>query len=49
VGTVEQGIEILTGSHAGKPSATGKFPADSIFGRVHARLFHMAHTMRKFD
>ena len=48
VGTVEQGIEILTGVGAGKHSSNGKFRLGSVFARVDARLHDMAQTMRKF-
>jgi lon-related putative ATP-dependent protease len=49
VGTIEQGIEILTGGRAGRRGATGKFEAGSIFAKVDARLYQMASTLRKFD
>ena len=48
VGTVEQGIEILTGISAGKHSSNGKFTLGGVFSRVDARLHDMAQTMRKF-
>jgi hypothetical protein len=48
VGTVEQGIEILTGVGAGKHNSNGKFGLGSVFARVDARLHDMAQTMRKF-
>jgi lon-related putative ATP-dependent protease len=48
VGTVEQGIEILTGVSAGKHASNGKFGIGSVFGRVDSRLHDMAQTMRKF-
>lgn len=38
VETIEQGIEILTGTPAGEADANGDFPADSVFGRVQAQL-----------
>jgi predicted ATP-dependent protease len=49
VATVEQGIEILTGRHAGKRLPTGKHEPDTIFCKVDARLHEMALTLRKFD
>jgi predicted ATP-dependent protease len=49
VATIEQGIEILTGTRAGKRNGTGKFDAGSIFAKVDARLHQMASTLRKFD
>jgi lon-related putative ATP-dependent protease len=48
VGTVEQGIEILTGVSAGKHASKGKFTLGGVFARVDARLHDMAQTMRKF-
>src|SRR6202142_263625 len=49
VATVEQGIEILTGRHAGKRLATGKHEPDTVFSKVDARLHEMAIALRKFD
>src|SRR6202046_2950162 len=48
VGTVEQGIEILTGVGAGKPTSNGQFTLGSVFARGDTRLHDMAQTMRKF-
>jgi hypothetical protein len=48
VSTVTQGIEILTGVRAGKQTPAGKFEANSVFGRVDARLRQMANTLSKF-
>jgi ATP-dependent Lon protease len=49
VATVQQGMEILTGVHAGKRSASGKFEPGSVFAKVDARLSRMASTLRRFD
>ncbi len=49
IGTIEQGIEILTGVRAGKRSAAGKFEAGSVFAKVDARLHQMASTLKKFE
>ncbi|MGD9310121.1 MAG: AAA family ATPase [Desulfosarcina sp.] len=38
VATIEAGIEILTGTAAGKPDADGNYPPESVFGRVQQRL-----------
>jgi predicted ATP-dependent protease len=38
VATVEEGIEILTGTPAGTPDAEGNFPQDSVYGRVQKKL-----------
>jgi ATP-dependent Lon protease len=49
VATIEQGIEILTGEHAGKKTSSGKYQAGSVFAKVDARLNEMARTMQEFD
>ena len=49
VSTVEQGIEILTGTRAGKRTSTGKFEPGTVFARVDARLHKMAQTLSRFD
>jgi lon-related putative ATP-dependent protease len=49
VGTIEQGIEILTGVRAGKRGAGGKFESGSVFAKVDARLHQMAATLSKFE
>ena len=49
VATIEQGIEILTGVHAGKRSKSGKFEPGSVFATVDARLRTMADTLRRFE
>jgi len=36
--TVDEGLEILTGVPAGTPDASGKYPEDSVHGRVKAKL-----------
>jgi len=38
VATVEEGIEILTGTAAGTPDAGGNYPQDSVYGRVQKKL-----------
>ena len=38
VGTVEDAAALLMGRPAGEPDAAGNYPADTIFGRVVARL-----------
>jgi predicted ATP-dependent protease len=48
VGTVEQGIEILTGVDAGKRNSSGKYGIGSVFAKVNSRLHEMAQAMRKF-
>lgn len=49
VATIEQGIEILTGVHAGKRSKSGKFEPGSVFAAADSRLRAMADTLRRFE
>jgi lon-related putative ATP-dependent protease len=48
VSTIDEGIELLTGLSAGTRGADGKFPAESINGRVERRLVEFAETARAF-
>ena len=48
VETIDQGIEILTGVAAGAAGPDGAYPADSVNGRVAARLAAFADAARKF-
>jgi lon-related putative ATP-dependent protease len=48
VSSIDEGIEILTGIPAGARSADGHYPADSINGRVEARLRLYAERARAF-
>ncbi len=48
VDTIDRGIEILTGMVAGICGADGTYPADSINGRVDARLRGFAERARAF-
>jgi len=47
VETIEQGIEILTGTKAGKRGKTGKFPKGSIYQLVDTRLRTMADRLKE--
>jgi ATP-dependent Lon protease len=38
VGTIDEGIELLTGVPAGTPDAKGNYPADTVNGKVMKRL-----------
>ena len=38
IGHVDEGIAILTGTSAGDPDAHGRYPADSVHGRVFKKL-----------
>jgi len=49
VRNVDEGIEILTGIKAGKRLKSGKFPKDSINGRVQARLEQLAKGVKEFE
>lgn len=46
--TIEQGIELLTGTPAGELDEEGSYPEDSINHRVIARLEEMAETQREY-
>jgi lon-related putative ATP-dependent protease len=46
---VDQGIELLTGIPAGQRDAQGKYPPDSINGRVEARLAHLTEKRMEFS
>jgi lon-related putative ATP-dependent protease len=48
VETIDQGIELLTGQPAGQEDEDGNFPADSINGRIQARLREMAEQWAAF-
>ncbi len=48
VETIDEGIEILTGVPAGKPGRDGKYPPDSVNGRVKRRLIELAEAFRRF-
>lgn len=47
VETIEQGIEILTGTKAGQRGNNGKFPKNSIYCRVDDRLRSMADRLEE--
>lgn len=48
VETIDEGIEILTGVSVGKPDDEGKYPSESVNGRVYARLVELAEKRQKF-
>jgi len=48
VHNIDEGIEILTGTPAGARDDAGRYPADSVNGRVTARLADLADRYRKF-
>ena len=49
VSTIEEGIEVLTGTPAGKPAAEGGYEANTIYGLVDKRLKEMAETVKRFQ
>ena len=49
VATVAEGIEILTGVHAGASPAAGRFEAGTVFALVDQRLRQMAETLREYE
>ncbi len=49
VETIDQGIEILTGTPAGKRGKNGKYPKNSINGRVEMRLEALADAVHRFN
>jgi len=46
VGTIDQGIEVLTGVAAGEPDADGNYPEDSVNHLIQSRLDEMAELMK---
>lgn len=48
VSTIDQGIELLTGIPAGELDEDGSYPADSINGRIIARLTALAEKAREY-
>jgi predicted ATP-dependent protease len=49
IARVEQGVQLLTGTHAGCRNGDGKFEAGSVFARVDERLRDMARVMKDFE
>ena len=47
IGTIDEGIEVLTGVAAGARGADGRFPEGSINARIEARLDAMAASARR--
>jgi len=48
IATADQGIALLTGLNAGERGDDGAFPADSVNGRVEARLLAFAEARRAY-
>ena len=49
VETIDQGVELLTGTPAGKPDRKGDYPPDTVYGRVQKRLAEMAESYKGFQ
>jgi predicted ATP-dependent protease len=49
VGTLEEGISILTGTEAGKGEAPGHFEEATVYGLADHRLREMADTLHRFE
>jgi len=49
VAQVEQGIELLTGTTAGRKNGDGKFDAGTVFALIDERLHAMARTLKEFE
>ena len=49
VAQVEQGIELLTGTTAGRKNGDGKFDAGTVFALIDERLHEMAKTLKEFE
>ncbi|HTN71602.1 MAG TPA: S16 family serine protease, partial [Methylomirabilota bacterium] len=48
IGTVDEGIEVLTGVAAGERNSDGHYPADSINGRVEKKLTQFSEHQKQF-
>lgn len=48
VKTIDAGIEILTGVSAGEADESGRYPEDSVHGRVARKLDEYARTLKEF-
>ena len=49
VTTIDQGMEILTGLPAGTPGRNGRFPANTVNGRIERELRGMALLIKQFN
>ncbi|MFO8034886.1 MAG: ATP-binding protein [Candidatus Bipolaricaulota bacterium] len=45
--TAEEGLEILTGMQVGEPDQEGRYPEESVFGRVQRRLETIRQVLRE--
>lgn len=46
--TIEEGLETLTGEDPGQPGDDGRYPPDTIFGKVDAELTRLAEAVRRY-
>jgi len=49
VGTIEEGIEILTGVKAGKKNKKGKYPEDTIHCLVDKKLHEYSESLKNIN
>ena len=49
VATIEEGIEVLTGTRAGARDANGRFEPGTVFAMVDERLREMATTLKEYE
>ena len=48
VKTIDEGIEVLTGAPAGQKDEQGKYPEDSVHGRVNRKLWKFADIIKEY-
>jgi len=49
ISNIDEGLELLTGSSAGKMKNDGTYAKDTVHGRVNERLHEFARNLKKFD
>jgi predicted ATP-dependent protease len=49
VSTIDEGIEVLTGTSAGVRNGDGQFPEESINGKVEKKLLHYAEQQKRMN
>jgi lon-related putative ATP-dependent protease len=47
--TIQEGIEVLTGVPAGDPDGEGRYPSESVFGRVDVKLRSFSAAMKAYS
>ncbi len=48
VGSIDQGVEVLTGVEAGQPREDGTYPEGTVNGKVDKRLKELADRLREY-